>query len=151
MAANTTEPDVDLDLVARIRVSVARLNRQLRQQSGTGLTLTVQSALVTIEKHGPLSLGDLAGIEQIAPATVTKIVTRLVEDGLVDRTVDPTDRRVTLVELSPAGAERLADTRTRRNAWLVTRLSEPGAPDLDSVRVTAAVLEQLARPAETDR
>ena len=150
MAARTTSEalpaETDLELVARLRVAVARLNRQLRQQSGTGLPLSLQSALVTIEQRGPLSLGDLAAVEQIAPATVTKIVARLVEDGLAERAPDARDGRVTLVSLTRAGARQLADSRTRRNAYLATRIGEPDGPDADRLRTAAEVLEALARP-----
>ena len=143
----TMLPDgVDLALVARLRVAVARLNRQLRQQAGD-LSPTMQSALVTIEHHGPLTLGELASIEQIAPATVTKLVGRLVDEGLVHRSVDPGDRRVARVQLSDLGGERLAESRTRRNAYLATRLGAAGAPDPEALRVAAEVLEALAEPA----
>ena len=142
-----TPEDVDLELVARLRVAVARLNRQLRQQAGD-LTPTMQSALVTIEHHGPITLGALAAIEQVAPATVTKLVTKLVEAGLVHRTVDAEDRRVARVELSLDGAERLAESRNRRNAHLATRLRAEGAPDHDALRAAAEVLEALTEPRE---
>ena len=146
----TTIPrEVDLELIARLRIAVARVNRQLRQQSGSSLPLTLQSALVTIEKQGPLSLGDLASIEQIAPATVTKIVTKLLDQGLISRTTDPEDRRVSLVELTPAGADQLAASRSRRNAFLATQLGADDAPELGDLRTTAEVLEHLARPATT--
>lgn len=137
--------DVDLELVARLRVAVARLNRQLRQQSGRGLPLSRQSALVSIEQRGPLTLGELATIEQIAPATVTKIVTKLVEDGLVTRTSDPDDRRVHRVELTSAGADQLAESRSRRNAWLANRVRAADAPPPDQLRIAADVLEALSR------
>ena len=139
----------DLALVARLRVGVARLNRQLREQGG-GLSPTRQSALVTIEKHGPLSLGELATIERVAPATVTKIVTRLADDGLVARTPDPDDRRTTNVALTELGVERLAETRTRRNAYLARRLGQPGAPTPEELRLVVEVLEELARTPEED-
>lgn len=135
--------DVDLALVARVRVAVARLNRQLRQQSAD-LSPTVQSALVSIEQHGPLTLGDLAAREQIAPATVTKLVTRLVADGLVERRNDPDDRRVFRVALTGVGQARLTESRSRRNAYLAGRLSGDGAPDAAALRLTAEVLERLA-------
>jgi DNA-binding MarR family transcriptional regulator len=137
--------DIDLELVARLRVAVARLSRQLRQQSGTGLPLSRQSALVSIEQRGPLTLGELAAIEQIAPATVTKIVTKLVHDGLVTRTTDPEDRRVSRVELTAAGADQLAESRSRRNAWLATRVRAADAPTPEHLRIAADVLEALAR------
>lgn len=146
----TVLPDgVDLALVARLRVAVARLNRHLRQQAGD-LTPTMQSALVTIEHHGPLTLGELASIEQIAPATVTKLVGKLVDEGLVDRTVDPGDRRSARVRLTALGGERLAESRTRRNAYLATRLRADGAPDPAALRAAAEVLEALAEPAASE-
>ena len=142
----TVLPDgVDLALVARLRIAVARLNRQLRQQAAD-LSPTTQSALVTIEHHGPLTLGELASIEQIAPATVTKLVRKLVDEGLVHRTIDPGDRRVARVQLTSLGGERLAESRTRRNAYLATRLRAVGAPDPAALRVAAEVLEALAEP-----
>ena len=144
MAAPTAE-DRQLDLVVRIRIAVARLNRQLRQQAGD-LSPTLQSALVSIERHGPITLGDLATVEQIAPATVTKIVTRLADEELVERTVDESDRRVAKVVLTPAGAARLVESRNRRTAYLATRLREPDAPSEERLRIAAEVLEALAAP-----
>ena len=135
--------DLDLELVARVRVAIARLNRQLRQQSGDGLSPTLQSALVSIEKQGPLSLGELAAIERVAPATVTKIVGKLVDQGLIERTPDPDDRRVTLVALSAGGAKRLAESRNRRNAFLATRLDQV-AIDADRLESVVDVLETIA-------
>lgn len=143
---DATAPDLDLEQVARLRVAVARLNRRLRQQADTGLSLSLQSALVTIEKHGPLSLGELAIHERIAPATVTKIVRRLSADGLVTRTTDPDDGRVVLVAITGEGRRRLEQSRTRRTAWLATRLREPGAPGPDELRRAVEVLEALAGP-----
>lgn len=44
---------------------------------------------------------------QLHPTSVTNIVDRLQADGLVRRTPHPTDRRATLVEITPDGVERL--------------------------------------------
>ena len=144
MAATPAE-ERQLDLVVRIRIAVARLNRHPRQQAGD-LSPTLQSALVSIERHGPITLGELASVEQIAPATVTKIVTRLTDESLVERTVDASDRRVTKVVLTPAGTARLVESRNRRTAYLATRLREPDAPSEDRLRVAVEVLEALAAP-----
>jgi len=139
-------PSLDLEQVARLRVAVARLNRRLRQHADTGLSLSLQSALVSIEQHGPLPLGELATRERIAPATVTKIVGRLADDGLVTRAADPDDGRVVRVAITAAGRQRLEQSRTRRTAWLATRLREPGAPGPDELRTALEVLEALAGP-----
>lgn len=140
----------DLAQVAQLRVAVARLNRRLRQQTDTDLPLTLQSTLVSIEQHGPLSLGELAGHERVSPATVTKIIRRLTDDGLVSRSPDPDDGRVVRVAITALGQQRLAESRQRRNAWLATRLRGPGAPSPHALRTTVEVLETLARTDDVD-
>jgi DNA-binding MarR family transcriptional regulator len=150
MSAPASRLAPDLAQVAQLRVAVARLNRRLRQQTDTDLPLTLQSTLVSIEQHGPLSLGELAGHERISPATVTKIIRRLTDDGLVTRSPDPDDGRVVRVAITSLGQQRLADSRQRRNAWLATRLGEPGAPSAHALRTTVEVLEALARTDDVD-
>ncbi|HUW02003.1 MAG TPA: MarR family transcriptional regulator [Acidimicrobiales bacterium] len=142
----TTRSDGDLESVAHLRVAVARLGRLLRQQAGDSLSPTLQSALVTIDQRGPLSLGDLGAAEQIAPATVTKIVGRLTDDALVRRSSDPLDGRVTLVSLTSAGARRLASSRQRRTAWLAERLAVEDAPSAQDLQTAVEVLEWLVEP-----
>ena len=46
------------------------------------------AALTTIEALGPITLGELAAIEQVQPPSMTRIVARLEEGGLVERQVD---------------------------------------------------------------
>jgi DNA-binding MarR family transcriptional regulator len=145
---STIESVVTAGLASRLRLAIARLHRQLRQQSGTGLTLSQQSALATIEMHGPISLSEVAAIEQVAPPTVTKILGKLEEDGLVDRSVDPLDGRVTLVSCSREGRRRLEESRSRRAAWLAVRLAELAPDELERLLAATDVLEVLARPEE---
>lgn len=139
--------EVDLEVVARLRLSIARLARRLRQEAGTGLSPSQHSALITITLHGPLTLGRLARIEQVAPPTITRIAVKLEEDGLVARTVDPADRRVSRVAVTAEGERRLEHGRNRRNAWLAQRLRT--FPPAQQRRLAAAldVLEELAASA----
>jgi DNA-binding MarR family transcriptional regulator len=148
--AEGTEQLDDLEVVARLRLSIARLARRLRQEAGTGLSPSQHSALITITLHGPLTLGRLARIEQVAPPTITRIVVKLEDDGLVARTVDPTDRRVTRVAVTTEGERRLDHGRNRRNVWLAQRLGT--FPPADRRRLAAAldVLEALAASPEGD-
>ncbi|HYD09829.1 MAG TPA: MarR family transcriptional regulator, partial [Acidimicrobiales bacterium] len=58
-------------------MAVTRLARLLRQQAGSDLTPTMRAAVGTIGREGPLTLGELAAIEQVAPPTATKVVAKL--------------------------------------------------------------------------
>lgn len=62
-----TGPALDAATVARLRLVVARLYRQLAQaSSGRDLTMAQLSALARIEEHGPIRLGELAALERVA-------------------------------------------------------------------------------------
>src|SRR5262245_30739382 len=117
-----TNDEATVEIAARLRVTATRLARRLRQEADAGLSPSQLSALTTIGRHGPLTLGALAEHERVAPPSVTKIVTKLEAEGLVARRLDERDRRVAWVSLSPSGTNRLARIRQRKNEWLAARL-----------------------------
>lgn len=128
----------------RLRLSATRLARRLRQESGTDLTPSQLSALAAIDRHGPLTLGALADVERVAPPSVTKAVTKLEAEGLVERRVDGADRRVAWVSLTTTGTARLARIRRRRSVWLATRLNALDAHDRARLADALDVLDALA-------
>src|SRR2546421_2454037 len=118
-----------LPLAASLRLAVARLARRLRQQAETGISPSMFSALSTIERHGPLTLSDLAAHERIQPPTVTSIVGRLETGGLVEREIDAEDRRVSRLSLSKQGTRLLEAARSKKTAYLAKRLARLGPED----------------------
>lgn len=136
--------DHTLEQADRLRLATARLARRLRQQAGTGLTPSQASALMSIDKHGPLTLGQLARIEQIAPPTTTGIVAKLEDDGLVRREAAANDRRSVMVEATAEGRRRLDHSRRRRSAWLAERLATFDADQRSDLAAALRVLEALA-------
>ncbi len=140
-----SEPDV-----TRLRLAIVRLARRQRQQSGIGLTLGLQSTLASVDVHGPLGLGDLAAIEQVAPPTMTRMVNRLEEDGLVTRTTDPEDRRCVRVAMTEEGRAQLAESRRRRDAWLAERLADLDPADRDALARAVEPLERLLARSRDD-
>lgn len=132
------------EIAASLRLSATRLARRLRQESDAGLTPSQLSALAAIQNEGPLTLGALADHERVAPPTITRVVTKLENDGLVTRSADPDDRRIHRVATSDAGDALLGELRARKTAWLTARLTELDGDQ--RARLTAAldVLEILA-------
>ncbi len=127
----------------RLRYSVTRLARQLRRQAGTDLTPTQSAALVSIEKHGPITIGDLATHEQVSAPTATNVVSKLEAGGLVRRLRDDADRRVCRVELTPRGHRELQEVRSRKTEWLAARLRDLPPEDLAKLTAALDVLEHL--------
>jgi DNA-binding MarR family transcriptional regulator len=140
MIANTA---TGTDAASRLRLVVTRLGRKLRRQAGGDLTPSQASALVTVERHGPMTLGDLSAVENVSPPTLTKVVAALEERGLVARSSDPSDRRVARVEATPEASELLATTRSRGNAYLAARLQSLPPEDLAALERALDVLERL--------
>lgn len=130
-------------LAGRLRLAVTRLNRRLRQQAGSGLTVSGESALATIARHGPVSLGDLAAHEGVKPPSVTTMVAALEAQGLVTRSVDAADRRVSLMAVTPRGRLRLQRSRNRKTAYLAARLARVDGRELEVLTEAAGILERL--------
>jgi DNA-binding MarR family transcriptional regulator len=121
-----------------------RLARRLRQESAGDITQSQLSALSVVDREGPLSLGELADIERVAPPSMTRIAARLEEGGWVMRTADASDRRVARLRISDSGRALLKETRTRRDAYLATRLRGLSLEDREVVERALPLLERLA-------
>ena len=131
------------DLATEVRLLVGRLARRLRQEAAGGLTPSQLSALASVDRLGPLQLGDLARVEAVAPPTLTRAVARLEQRGLLRRRPDPADRRAALVETTPAGRRALKDVRGARTAFLVQRLETLDPADRAVVAAAVRLLGRL--------
>ena len=138
-----TNGDADVELAARLRLSVMRLARRLRQQTDADVTASQLSALSSLERGGPLTLGELSAAERVKPPTMTRIVTSLDELGLVTRTVDPADRRVARVEISDDGRRFIDRSRHSKDAYLAARLAALGSSDRAALTGAITALEHL--------
>lgn len=128
-----------------LRVSATRLARILRRQDPEALPPTLSSALKSIDCEGPLSLGDLAAREHVAPPTITRVVEKLKAQGFVACRQGAEDRRVSLVEVTAEGHQYLSRSRTLRTAWLAGLLKELPPEDLARLGAAAPVLERLVQ------
>jgi DNA-binding MarR family transcriptional regulator len=99
--------------------------------------LTSGGTLATLELTGPRRITDLAVIQGVTQPSMTVLVTALERSGFVERHHDPTDKRVTLVAVTPAGSEYL---RTRREVGtqVIAQLISKLPPD-EAAALSAAV------------
>lgn len=142
----TTRTRVDPQLSRELRTAVMRLARRLRQQrTDESYTPSQLSALAALDRHGALTPGELAAHEHMQPPSMTRIVAALEAARLVTRADHPTDGRLVVLTVTPAGAALLAADRRRRDAWLTPRLAELNEDELAALRAAAPVLERLSR------
>lgn len=135
---------VEAEVAARLRLSVTRLARRLRQEAGTGRSPGQLSALAAVHSHGPLTLGALAEHERVTPPSMTSIVAKLEADGLVRRSPDAGDRRVVLASVTPAGRQLVEDSRRRKTTWLTGRVAALTADEQTRLADALDVLDSLA-------
>jgi DNA-binding MarR family transcriptional regulator len=133
----------DSVLAPRLRLSVLRLARRLRQHAQGGITASQLSALAALERDGPLTLSALAETERVAAPTLTRIVNALVEQGLVVRRPDDADRRVSWVETTRAGRALVRSVRRARDAYLAERLHTLRPDELEVLARAAELLERI--------
>jgi DNA-binding MarR family transcriptional regulator len=115
-----------------------------QERDDVGLSATHIAALATLERHGPLPLGELAAAEKVAPPSMTRVVARLADGGLVDRDRRVGDRRQVFITITEPGRQLLAADRRRRDEWLSARLSELPEADLKALSEVIGVLDKLA-------
>src|SRR5450432_1983913 len=147
-AAAAGAPEID---VTRLRVAIARVSRRLRRHELAGLTPTQLAALATVESAGPLRLGDLAAAEQIAPSTLTRLVTVLEEHGYVERSPVPGDARASTLTITTCGHEALERIRRETTVVLADSLRTLSADQLTALAAALPALERLSDPDPPDR
>jgi DNA-binding MarR family transcriptional regulator len=128
----------------RLRVAIARLSRRLRHHELAGLTPTQLSALATVERFGPMRLGDVAAAEGIAPSTLTRIVTALEECAYVKRCAVPGDARASTLAITQRGHDVLERIRQETTATLTESLMMLAPDQVAALATAIPALEQLA-------
>jgi DNA-binding MarR family transcriptional regulator len=133
-------------LAISLRESITRLNRRLRQARAVGdLTFSQLSALTSLQLAGALTPRELADVERVQPPTMTKIVGKLEDLGLVARTPHPTDRRQVILAATEQGRVVYAQFEKARNEWLALQLAELTPDERDTLERAAQILQQVAR------
>jgi MarR family transcriptional regulator, transcriptional regulator for hemolysin len=96
---------------------VGRLLRTYADQKArhVGMTRAQWAVLLRLERHEGLKQSDLAEILDIQPITLTRLVDRLCDSGLIERRADPNDRRAKRLHLTEA-ATRCSPASTAARA-----------------------------------
>jgi len=140
-----------LGVADRLRPVLLQINRELRRETRAGGFSPEQVALLVAIKYAPgIGVRELAAQERISAPAMSKHVDRLERAGLVERTPSEQDRRRVGLTLTDEGRRVLRRVRSRRTAWLVSRLAALGPVELAAVEAAIGPLSRLpgegARP-----
>ncbi len=107
---------------------VARLLRTYADHKAAqfGMTRAQWAVLVRIDRAEGLNQAELAEVLDLQPITLTRLLDKLCDSGLIERRPDPDDRRAKRLYLTAAartraqtagGTRRGNDGRARSKAW----------------------------------
>lgn len=134
----------DVELAARLRLALGRLNRRVRQHGPQSLTASQVSTLASVEALGPVRLGDLAAHEGVTAPTQSRLVAGMENLGLLTRTPDPGDKRATRLAITTEGRVQLERLRNERSAFLVEQLGTLSTRQRTALVEALDALEALA-------
>jgi DNA-binding MarR family transcriptional regulator len=125
----------------QIAYLIASINRQLEEELSEvlkpqGIAIEQFRILTALSLSDGRPMRDLASVVLVDPASLTKIIDRMVVEALVFRAPDPEDRRKVLICLASKGKalyERLKILHDAQQRKLVSRLSEKKADQLGGI------------------
>jgi DNA-binding MarR family transcriptional regulator len=142
--SQATGQQLDAMAVAdRLRPTLLRLGNELRREKIAGVSPHQVGLLVSIKYAPGVTVGELAAGERVSTAAMSKRISRLERDGLVARTQSETDRRRVGLTLTEEGQRTLRRVRSRRTAWLASRLSALPPEELAAIGDAAEPLARL--------
>ena len=134
----------ELAVAAQLRPILLRLNRELRRELAPLGVTGGQAALLHVIHTSPgVGVRELATRENISAAAISNAVARLETAGLVRRVLSDRDRRRVGLYVTGEGVRVLRAVRSRRTAWLASRLKRLSPGELDAVDAALAPLAAL--------
>ncbi|MDU0251910.1 MarR family transcriptional regulator [Streptomyces sp. PU10] len=147
MNRQDTAPSASAAVGAALYGLATRAARRLPRD----MSLTSAATLATLDRTGPRRITDLAAVEGVTQPAMTTLVRVMEESGLVERRGDPSDKRVTLVCLTEAGASYVR-TRHQAGVHAFERLIGKLADDeIESLVAALPALKHLAELESQDR
>ena len=132
------------DVANRLRPVLLQLNRQLRRESQSlGVTGSQAALLHLIRSNSGMGVNELAEREGMSAAAMSGYVDRLERAGFVARTRSGEDRRRVGLAVTPEGVRILRAVRSRRTAWLASRLRGLSKREIDVIDDAIAPLARL--------
>ncbi|MHB8612920.1 MAG: MarR family winged helix-turn-helix transcriptional regulator [Candidatus Dormibacteraceae bacterium] len=131
-------------LAERLGTATSRLQALLRRQLAQAeITISQARTLSTLATRGPHRVTDLAVIEQVAQPTMSALVARLSDNGLVERRPDPSDPKAMLIFITRPGLDHWRSLIALRTDLLASGLALLSASEKKSLEAALPALEHL--------
>jgi MarR family transcriptional regulator, transcriptional regulator for hemolysin len=123
-----------------------------RRAVGLGVTRAQWKVLFRLTRHPGLRQIELADLLDIEPITLSRIIDRLEEAGLVERAADPTDRRAWRLHVTARAEPLVEKLRAVADEMIADAFSGIDPKDIEITRaVLGRVRENASRVAPMNR
>ena len=136
------QPHIAARELLRVVLMVMRTVSAELRQSPRPLAPAQMGGLARIAA-GPCTMSDLARYQAVSLPTISKSVAMLVRRGWVERWADKSDRRQTLVRLTPSGRRVLADMKKRSERHVAEMLAPLAVAERDALLAALSVLTRI--------
>ena len=126
-----------------LRIACLRIARRNRHESVIRVAPHQVAVLVCIEA-GTTSARQIATVEKVSAATISRTIAGLVEQGLVTRTPNERDGRRVDLSITEEGRRVMQETRQAREEWMAWRLSHLTEEELQHLEAALPALEKIA-------
>lgn len=143
----SSTPDREKDEVQIVR-AVLRFSRAMRRSAPAAeLSGGALALIATLYREGPLSAVALARAEGLQPQSLSRLLVRMEADAMIDRTIDPHDRRRHVITLTARGRGALSWAMNQRREWLASQMAERlDETERATLLAAAAIMLKLANP-----
>ncbi|GAB7037175.1 MULTISPECIES: MarR family winged helix-turn-helix transcriptional regulator [Catenuloplanes] len=131
----------DLELAEELRAAIGDFVRRARAHDE--MPPGQAAVLGHLDRSGPLSIADLARLEQVKHQSMARTVGLLTDRDLVTAGRHEADRRQVVLSLTPAGGAALASVRHARAAGMARAIHDLDDAEREIVRRIPAVLRKL--------
>jgi MarR family transcriptional regulator for hemolysin len=126
---------------------VARLLRTCADQEARrfGMTRAQWGVLFRLQRNEGLKQSELADLLEVQPITLTRLIDRLCDNGLIERRSDPNDRRAKRLFLTPAAKPVLEKVTAAAETMMASVLTGLDPAARKAMRATLTMLKSNLR------
>ena len=113
-----------------------------------GLSFSQYNVLRVLDAstNGQNRMSKISRIMIVADANITGIAKRLQNDGFIIKKSDPTDERVTILEITPKGKRTLKNIEKEKDQWLEVMLADLSRSErLDLLEKTRRIIRRCRK------
>lgn len=134
------------ELASSLRLAISNLYKSLRKQmdSTKAYSMTEIETIGHLFRNSKLLPTKLASLTHITTQSMSQILSKMDNAGVIKRTPSKTDKRKVYVSLTPEGREIVLQTRNNRNKWLENAIQNTLTnKEKDTLEEALCIIEKL--------